>query len=141
METTIKIDKRLYDDISQYCTAVGKNVDEYCAKVLREKLALDKYGDLNDKVEKKAKKTKKDRKEETDVVTAPPTVEETKEDLKLPKAIPPVMITVPNEEVPAIPINERHFEEVSPLSRYFLPEGVGEETQEKKSKHRTLKSK
>lgn len=138
METTIKIDKRLYDDISQYCTAVGKNVDEYCAKVLREKLTLDKYGDLNDKVEKKAKKTKKDRKEETDVVTAPPTVEETKEEIEFPETItePHYELTVPNEEVPIAPLNKP----VS-LVMYSDLEGVGEETQEKKSKHRTLKSK
>ena len=138
METTIKIDKRLYDDISQYCTAVGKNVDEYCAKVLREKLALDKYGDLNDKVEKKAKKTKKDRKEETDVVTAPPTVEETKEEIEFPETItePHYELTVPNEEVPIVPLNK-------PVSLVMYSDllGVGEETQEKKSKHRTLKSK
>ena len=49
MDVEIKIPKRLYDDMEQYCKANNLVLEKYCALVLRKQLALDKYGDLNEK--------------------------------------------------------------------------------------------
>ena len=52
MDKEIKIPKRLYDDILQYCESNEIVFDKYCALALRKQLCLDKYGDLNDKLNK-----------------------------------------------------------------------------------------
>lgn len=49
MDKEIKIPKRLYDDILQYCESNDIVFDKYCALALRKQLSLDKYGDLNEK--------------------------------------------------------------------------------------------
>lgn len=48
----IDIDNRLYNDIEAYCSANALEPMKYIEKVLRERLAIDKYGDLNEKLRK-----------------------------------------------------------------------------------------
>lgn len=50
---TIELDNRLYKDIVQWCEINGVECIKYIEKTLRERLATDKYGDLNEKIEKK----------------------------------------------------------------------------------------
>ena len=57
MDKEIKIPKRLYDDILQYCESNEIVFDKYCALALRKQLSLDKYGDLNEKFVIKGQKT------------------------------------------------------------------------------------
>ena len=52
MGQIIEIDKRLYDDIVQLCNANALNPVKYIEKALRERIATDKYGDLNQKIHK-----------------------------------------------------------------------------------------
>lgn len=52
MRQPIEIDNRLYTSILQWCDANGIEPVKYIEKALRERLATDKYGDLNDKVRK-----------------------------------------------------------------------------------------
>lgn len=55
MDFEIRIDKRLYEDIEQYCQVNGLDIGKYCTDVLRKQLTLDKYGDLNEKFTPKEK--------------------------------------------------------------------------------------
>lgn len=48
----IEINTRLYNDISQWCEANGFETLKYIERTLRERIAIDKYGDLNEKVQK-----------------------------------------------------------------------------------------
>lgn len=61
--TTIEIDNKLYKDILQWCEVNGVDYLKYIEKTLRERLATDKYGDLNEKMNKKT--SVKEKKEET----------------------------------------------------------------------------
>ena len=47
--TQIEIDSRLYNSIVQWCEANGVEPLKYIEKALRERLATDKYGDLNER--------------------------------------------------------------------------------------------
>ena len=49
---TIEIDNRLYSNIEAFCQANALEPSYYIHKVLRERLAIDKYGDLNEKFRK-----------------------------------------------------------------------------------------
>ena len=66
---TIEINDRLYKELTAWTKANGmdeKQTTAYIEKTLREKLALDKYGDLNEKVgqaEPPKKKTTKKKEE------------------------------------------------------------------------------
>lgn len=48
----IEIDNRLYSNIEAFCQANALEPSYYIHKVLRERLAIDKYGDLNEKFRK-----------------------------------------------------------------------------------------
>ena len=49
---TIEIDNRLYENIVQWCNANGVEPKAYIEKALRERIATDKYGDLNERLRK-----------------------------------------------------------------------------------------
>lgn len=53
---TIEIDGTLYSKIDEWCRLNGLEMNKFVEKTLREKIATEKYGDLNDKVKKKPKK-------------------------------------------------------------------------------------
>ncbi|MBP5725125.1 MAG: transposase domain-containing protein [Bacteroidales bacterium] len=50
----IEIDDRLYTSIVQWCEANGVEPLKYIEKALRERLATDKYGDLNERFARNA---------------------------------------------------------------------------------------
>ena len=52
MRTNIEIENKLYNDIVSYCVANALNPVKYIEKTLRERIATDKYGDLNQKIRK-----------------------------------------------------------------------------------------
>lgn len=61
MEKELKIPQRLYKDITQYCERTRQDFESYCLACLRERIALDKYGDLNTKQKKMKKKLPKQK--------------------------------------------------------------------------------
>lgn len=67
MELLIKnIDKRLYNDFQNW--AKSNNMDEdamekYIIKAFKERFMLDKFGDLNDKIEQPKPKKKREKRE------------------------------------------------------------------------------
>lgn len=52
MERTIEITKRLDTDIKVICKNEGISEDKFISKVIKEKVDLLKYGDINDKITK-----------------------------------------------------------------------------------------
>lgn len=52
MRTNVEIENKLYSDIVSYCAVNGIEPVKYIEKALRERLATDKYGDLNQKFHK-----------------------------------------------------------------------------------------
>lgn len=52
MGQLVEIDKSLYNNILQWCNENDINPVKYIEKALRERLATDKYGDLNQKIHK-----------------------------------------------------------------------------------------
>ena len=111
-----EIENKLYNDIVSYCEANALNPVKYIEKALRERIATDKYGDLNERL---AKNTQR---EIDDVVPEPETH------------------IVSHETEPSVckiveKNNEKHIETVSKISE---ASGVEENTIKKK---RTLKSK
>ena len=52
MRTNVEIENKLYNDIVSYCVVNAINPVKYIEKALRERLATDKYGDLNQKMNK-----------------------------------------------------------------------------------------
>ena len=52
MGQLVEIDKSLYNNILQWCNENALNPVKYIEKALRERLATDKYGDLNQKIHK-----------------------------------------------------------------------------------------
>lgn len=70
-KVSVYINKKLIDDIKSFCKLNKKNYLEYITEVLESKLALDMYGDLNEKIKpkkrvpmKKVEDVKKEEKEE-----------------------------------------------------------------------------
>ena len=47
---TIEIETRLYKNIEQWCEVNGIDIGQYITKALTERITLDKYGDLNDRI-------------------------------------------------------------------------------------------
>lgn len=121
MQQPIEIDNRLYTSILQWCDANGIEPMKYIEKALRERLATDKYGDLNKMIRKEELEKPADTKPEVQVV-----VQEKKEDLPLIKAV---------VEEPVQKIDEKPIETAPETSE---PSGVKENPIKKK---RTLKSK
>lgn len=69
-KVSVYINKKLIDDIKSFCKLNKKNYLEYITEVLEAKLALDMYGDLNEKIKpkkrvpmKKVEDVKKEEKE------------------------------------------------------------------------------
>ena len=96
MDVEIKIPKRLYDDIEQYCKPNQMSVEWYCISVLRKQIALDKYGDLNEKFS-----AKKEEEPKVTVLESKPIVKpEVKE-------VPEVKVEIP-EEIPQDKEERKH---------------------------------
>lgn len=75
-KVSVYINKKLIDDIKSFCKLNNKNYLEYITEVLEAKLALDMYGDLNEKIKPKKrtplKKVEEVKKEEKEVLTEIP---------------------------------------------------------------------
>ena len=66
----IDIDDRLYKDLIDWATLNGlskTDIKNYINKAIRDRLNLDKYGDLNEKLKKNEIKPQIENKEEIDV--------------------------------------------------------------------------
>lgn len=50
MKLTLKTDKRLIEDIRLFCKMNEMNFDEYVTSIIRKQFNLDRYGDLNEKL-------------------------------------------------------------------------------------------
>ena len=117
----VNIDAKLYNNIVSYCETNALNPVKYIEKALRERLATDKYGDLNERL---AKNTQR----EIDDVAPEAETHIVSHETELVETEPPVVKVVEK-------INERHIETASDTSE---DSGVEENTIKKK---RTLKSK
>ena len=53
MNLNVDLNSRLIESISQYCSYNGLELNEYITSCLTKQLALDKYGDLNEKIPKR----------------------------------------------------------------------------------------
>ena len=94
MQVRIAIDKRLYDDLVQYCNANDMDIEKYCTSSLRKQLSLDKYGDLNAKLLQK-EEIAKEEESKIQVVEAKPfkqpeVVVKSETKVEVPKEIPEV---------------------------------------------------
>jgi hypothetical protein len=77
MKTNIEIENKLYNDIVSYCVVNGIEPDKYIEKALRERLATDKYGDLNQKIHKIEEPVETTvTKEEIHIISSEPLTEE-----------------------------------------------------------------
>lgn len=68
--TKIDIDDRLYKDLIDWATLNGlskTDIKNYINKAIRDRLNLDKYGDLNEKLKKNEINPQVENKEEIDV--------------------------------------------------------------------------
>ena len=117
----VNIDAKLYNNIVSYCEANTLNPVKYIEKALRERLATDKYGDLNERVAKSPQRETEDTipEAETHIVSHETELAETE---------PPVVKAVEK-------IDDKPTETASETSE---ASGVEENTIKKK---RTLKSK
>lgn len=121
MGQLVEIDKTLYNNILQWCNENAFNPVKYIEKALRERLATDKYGDLNERF---AKNTQR----EFDDVTPEPETHIVSHETMLVQTEPSVCKIVEKN-------GEKHIETVSEISE---ASGVEESPNKKK---RTLKSK
>ena len=55
MKVSVSLDKKIIDNVKNFCKLNGKNYLEYIAEAVEGKLAIDMYGDLNEKMKKKEK--------------------------------------------------------------------------------------
>lgn len=55
MKVSVSIDKKIVDNVKNFCKLNGKNYLEYITEAIEGKLAVDMYGDLNDKIKSKDK--------------------------------------------------------------------------------------
>lgn len=62
----VNIDAKLYNNIVSYCETNAINSVKYIEKALRERLATDKYGDLNERFAKKTQREIDDTTPETE---------------------------------------------------------------------------
>lgn len=77
MKETIEIEAKLYNDILAYCKTNALNPVKYIEKALRERIATDKYGDLNQKIRKTEEPIRNDvTNEESHIVSQEPLTEE-----------------------------------------------------------------
>jgi hypothetical protein len=121
MGQLVEIDKTLYSNILQWCNENAINPVKYIEKALRERLATDKYGDLNERL---AKNTQR----EIDDVAPESETHIVSHETELVETEPPVVKAVEK-------IDEKHIETASDTSE---ESGVEENTIKKK---RMLKSK
>jgi hypothetical protein len=120
MEETIKLDKRLSEDLTNYCSQNGLIVEKYCMNAIRKQLALDKYGDLNEKVADKTKPGETPKREE-------PETKVKKDDVSL--------VVEETEKRPEI-------KDIQPVEEpKEQKQETGQPKVEEKKKHRTLKTK
>lgn len=71
-EHTISIPQQLYRDVDEFCSISNNNPEEYIILCIRKQLAVDKYGDLNEKV--KNEPTKREIKKPEPIETPKPVV-------------------------------------------------------------------
>lgn len=121
MGQLVEIDKSLYNNIVQWCNENALDPVKYIEKALRERLATDKYGDLNERL---AKNTQR----ETDDTSPEAETHIVSHETELVETEPPV---------------EKVVEKIDDKSTETVPEtleasGVDDNTIKKK---RTLKSK
>lgn len=116
-----EIENKLYNDIVSYCVVNAIEPVKYIEKALRERLATDKYGDLNERLAK-------NRQREIDDVAPETETHIVSHETELVEAEPPVVKA-------AEKIDEKHIETVPKISE---ASGAEESTIKKK---RTLKSK
>ena len=121
MGQIVEIDKRLYNNILQWCEANGINPVKYIEKALRERVATDKYGDLNERVAKNTQRETDDRAPEVETHIVSHETE--------------LVETEPHVVKAAEKIDDKPTETASETSETY---GVEENTIKKK---RTLKSK
>lgn len=78
MRTNVEIENKLYNDIVSYCVVNALNPVKYIEKALRERLATDKYGDLNERLAKNTQREIDDvtPEAETHIVSKEPLTEE-----------------------------------------------------------------
>lgn len=77
MGQLVEIDKTLYSNILQWCNENTLNPVKYIEKTLRERLATDKYGDLNQKIHKLDEPVETTvTKEEIHIISSEPLTEE-----------------------------------------------------------------
>jgi hypothetical protein len=77
MGQLVEIDKSLYSNILQWCNENALNPVKYIEKALRERLATDKYGDLNQKIHKLDEPVETTvTKEEIHIISSEPLTEE-----------------------------------------------------------------
>ena len=77
MGQLVEIDKSLYNNILQWCNENTLNPVKYIEKALRERLAMDKYGDLNQKIHKLDEPVETTvTKEEIHIISSEPLTEE-----------------------------------------------------------------
>ena len=53
MRITIEVDDKLVDNIKRFCKLNNMTYTEYLSKIIEEKFNIDRFGDLNEKINKK----------------------------------------------------------------------------------------
>lgn len=53
MRITIEVDDKLGDNIKRFCKLNNMTYTEYLSKIIEEKFNIDRFGDLNEKINKK----------------------------------------------------------------------------------------
>lgn len=102
---TIEIETRLYKNIAQWCDANNIDVEQYISKVLTERITIDKYGDLNDRITQ-YKKTDYESDEEPVIVS-----DKKEESKQKPKKIGQITDKTVTNEIPEEPLVEETIEE------------------------------
>lgn len=57
-DITLRMNERLYDDISNYCRLNNLNIREYFVELIEAQHMINKYGDLNEIIPKKIEESK-----------------------------------------------------------------------------------
>lgn len=53
MKVSVSLDKKIIDNVKNFCKLNNKNYLEYITEAIEGKLSIDMYGDLNEKMNKK----------------------------------------------------------------------------------------
>lgn len=121
-ERTINIPQQLYRDVDEFCSLSKKKPEEYIILCIRKQLAVDKYGDLNEKVNKEPPKT--EIKKTEPIETPKPVVLEKKVE-KRKKDVP--------EKTDEVTLEQKKVEIIEP--------NISETEETPIKRHRTIKTK